>query len=916
VADSGGLDELGGSDVRDARPLPLSTYRLQLNRDFGFAQAAELADYLADLGVSHVYLSPILQAAPGSQHGYDVVDHSRISADLGGEDGFRAMVAVFRAHDLGVVVDVVPNHMGIAAPEAVNRQFWSVLAEGAGSSCAHWFDIDWAARGGRLLLPILAGSLAQCMGDLVVDRDGGYGQPVGEPVLRYFDHMLPLRAGTADLPLDELVGAQHYELADWRTAAAELNWRRFFDITTLIGVQVQEDDVFAATHGLLLGLAAEGLIDGLRIDHPDGLADPRGYLQRLATATSGGWVVTEKILTGDERLPADWECAGTTGYDGLRLIGGLFTDPAGAADLTREYVRFTGGSGSFEPVAAAAKREIVTGSLAAEVHRLVRVADLAATLGAPADDAGAPADAAGPARAGVGAGLGGVSSADLRTVIAELLVAVSVYRAYVVPGDPPAPESAAVVGAAAQGARDRLPDRLHPVVDAIAALVLDPDASGGGLIRAELAVRFQQTCGPVMAKGVEDTAFYRWSRLTALNEVGGEPGVLGVSPADFHAFAARLAGDWPATMTTLSTHDTKRGEDLRARLTVLAERPGEWAAEVTHWHERAVALARGELAGQLPEPDLEYLMWQTLAGAWPIEPARLTEYLRKAMREAKTRTSWTAPDTSYEAAVLGLAEAVLGDTGPADTGPAGTGLPRRIAAFVARIDDDARVNSLGAKLVQLTMPGVPDVYQGCELAGFTLVDPDNRRPVDFARRQELLKALDGAGVGAAAGVAGAGVGAGRLGDAGLGDAGLGAAGLGDAGLGDAGLGAAGLDAQKLLVTSRALRLRRAHPQWFAGGYEPLAADGPAAGHVVAFERGGHAVTVVTRLPAGLARRGGWADTMLELPEGPDGPGRAWRDVLTDTVHAGPRLHLGRLTEQLPVALLVPDPVARRPDHVF
>jgi len=854
---------------------PVSTYRLQLHREFGFAQAAAAAGYLAALGVSHVYVSPILQAAPGSMHGYDVVDHSRVSADLGGEDGFRAMVAAFRQHGLGIVVDIVPNHMGIGAPESQNRQFWSVLAMGPGSPYAHWFDIDWAARGGRLLLPILAGPVSDCAADLKVDRAGAGGDSAdpadpGEPVLRYFEHVLPLLPGTADLPLAELVAAQHYELADWRTAATDLNWRRFFDITSLIGVQVQEAEVFAATHGLLLGLHAEGLIDGLRVDHPDGLADPRGYLRQLSTATSGAWTVVEKILTGDEVLPADWDCAGATGYDSLAMTGGLFTDAAGGPALTREYTAFTGGPDSFDPVAEAAKREIAGGSLNAEVARLARVAELAAQAGEQA--------------------LAGVGPQDLRAALTELLTAMPVYRAYVVPGEPPPAESVAIVTAAARTARARLPGRLHPALDAIAALVLDAGGADGGVVRAELSVGFQQTCGPVMAKGVEDTAFYRWSRLTALNEVGGEPGRLGISPAAFHAFAARLAHDWPATMTTLSTHDTKRGEDLRARLAVLAERPDEWAAEVTRWHELSTGLG----AGEVPEPDTEYLMWQTLAAAWPVDPGRLTQYLRKAMREAKTRTSWVQPDEGYEAAVLSLAHAAIADPE----------LAGRIAAFAARIEPDARVNSLGAKLVQLTMPGVPDSYQGCELSSFSLVDPDNRRPVDFARRIELLALLDDATEFAGPALDGPA-------------------------LDHAALGRAALDGQKLLVTSRALRLRRQHPDWFAGRYEPLAAAGPAAEHVVAFARGGHAVTVVTRLPAGLARRGGWADTVLPLHllpalpgpatppgGGSDGPARSWRDVLTSTVHAGPELHLGRLTEQLSVALLVPDPVARRPDHVF
>ena len=795
-----------------AAPVPQSTYRLQLQPGFGFAGAAGLAPYLASLGVTHAYLSPILQAVPGSMHGYDVVDHSRVSADLGGEGAFRDMVAMFRRHRLGVIADIVPNHMSIAAPESLNRQFWSVLRDGAASDFAHWFDIDWPGGGGRLLLPILAGPLTECLGDLAVDTGGP-----GGPVLRYHEHVLPVRPGTEDLPLPDLAAAQHYRLADWRAAASELNWRRFFDITSLIAVRVEDEDVFAATHGLLLRLMAGGLIDGLRVDHPDGLADPRGYLDRLAKATGGAWVATEKILTGPEELPRDWRCAGTTGYDALGVAGGLFVDPAGAAPLTAAYTAFTGDTKGFAEVAEVAKREVASGSLAAEVRRLAR-------LLARVDD---------PALAGLGGG-------DLVTVLTELLTAFPVYRAYVVPGEPPPAASAVIVAAAAAAAADRLPGRLHRALAVVAALVLGE--SGRGPCQDEFAVRFGQTCGPVMAKGVEDTAFYRWPRLAALNEVGGEPDRLGIEPGEFHAFAARLARDWPVTMTTLSTHDTKRQEDVRARLAVLAEIPAEWAREVARWHDRAAALA----GGRVPEPGTEYLLWQTLLGAWPIGYERAAGYLTKAMRETKTATSWRQPDPRYEAGVLAFAAGALAD--PALTG--------QIAAFTARIAAPARVNSLGAKLVQLTMPGAADVYQGCELAAFALVDPDNRRPVDYDRRRALLAAQDG------------------------------------------GADAAVLDAEKLLVTSRALRLRRDHPDWFGGGYDPVAADGPAAGHVVAFRRG-HAVIVATRLPAGLSRRGGWAGTAL-----PVSPGH-WRDVLTGAEHDGPRPLLSDIALRLPVAILIP-----------
>ncbi|HYX60543.1 MAG TPA: malto-oligosyltrehalose synthase, partial [Streptosporangiaceae bacterium] len=590
-------------------------------------------------------------------------------------------------------------------------------------------------------------------------------------------------------------------------------------------------------HRVLLRLVHEGLIDGLRVDHPDGLADPRGYLTRLSAKTGGAWIVVEKILAHGEELP-DWPCAGTTGYDALSLVGGLFIDPDGDVPLTDEYVRFTGGKQSFGEVERDAKHDIANGTFAAELARLTR---LFARAGYPALD--------------------GFSAGDLYDVLVAVLAEFGVYRAYVTPGEPPSTAAAAAVTAASAAARDRLAEYLHPALDAVRAAVLglgevtgDPDQQAA---RDELIVRFGQTTGPVLAKGVEDTAFYRWSRLAALNEVGGDPDLFGVSPAEFHATAGRLARRWPGTMTTLSTHDTKRQEDVRARLAVLAEWPQDWGHHAAEWHGLTRWLADGavaEVTERAPEPDLEYLMWQTLVGAWLIGPERLDEYLGKAMHEAKTRTSWTMRRLGYESAVLGLAGAVLGDPE----------LTAAIAGFVARIAPDARVNTLGAKLVQLTMPGVADVYQGCELTGLSLVDPDNRRPVDYQRRQRLLAALDANPDQTAFG--------------------------------------GGLDAEKLLVTSRALRLRRDHPDWFADSYTPLAAEGPAADHAFAFLRGGHAVTVVTRLPAGLRRRGGWADTALPLPE------LHWRDVFTGVRHAGLRPPLDELTRRLPVALLIPDRV--------
>ena len=547
-------------------------------------------------------------------------------------------------------------------------------------------------RAGRpLLLPILAAPVEACLDDLMVDRSDG-----GEPVLRYFDYVLPLRPETAGRPLGQLLSAQRYRLASWRDASTDLNYRRLFDITSMIGIKAEDPRVFAETHRLLLSLMDEGLIDGLRVELADGLADPRGYLRQLAVRTHWAWVVVDKVLTGTEELPG-WPCAGTTGYDTLRAVSGLFVEPAAGALLAGEYVRRTGGPAHFKDVVADAKRQTASSEFAAEVSQLSRLLT----------QAGEPL-------------LSGFSADDLKDVLIEIMAWMPVYRAYVVPREPVPRISAAVVARAARICNICLPERLHPASRGVARLVLGLGSGARrGKAHDELIVLFQQTCHSVMVKSVEDTAFYRWSRLVALNEAGSEPDHFGVSPAEFRVLAGRLARDWPATLSTLSTPDTKRQEDVRARLAVLAEWPEDWAGQVTRLHDRAVSLG-----GQLPEPNAEYILWQTLVGAWPIGRDRMASFLIKAIREEKIRTSWTDPDAAYEAQVLAFLDAVISDAT----------ITAMIADFIARIAPHARVNSLGAKLVQLTMPGVPEIYQGCELTGFALVDPDNRRPVEFIHR--------------------------------------------------------------------------------------------------------------------------------------------------------------------------------------
>jgi (1->4)-alpha-D-glucan 1-alpha-D-glucosylmutase len=769
---------------------------------------------VAALGASHVYLSPILAAVPGSTHGYDVVDHSRLSDDLGGAEGFDRLRRRLGEQSLGAVADVVPNHVAVPTPAWHNQALWSVLRTGPDSPYAGWFDVDWSTADHAILMPVLGRQIGDCLrdGEISLDTSGD------EPVLRYYDHVFPVRQGTEDLPLADVVDRQWYRLAWWRVADEELNYRRFFDVDTLAGLRVEREEVFAESHALLVAMVREGGLDGLRIDHPDGLADPRAYLHRLAVATDGSWVVVEKILEGSESLPGDWECAGTTGYDALLRVGGLLVDPAGRAPLVTLYTQLTGEPTDFAEVVEAAKRDVVEHGLYAEVNRLVEVlADICQQDVALRDH----------------------TRRSLRESLVELLVAFPTYRAYVVPGEEPPARSVAIVEGAADRARPHLAEERH------ATLSLVRDAAlgrlGRGRLRDEFVVRFQQTCGPVMAKGMEDTAFYRWFPLAALNEVGGDPAHFGVSVDDWHSWCAARQASWPAAMTALSTHDTKRSEDVRARLAALSELPEEWGRAITEWR---AAAAPYRSADGWPDANTEYLLWQTIVGAWPLTADRLAAYLEKATREAKRHTTWVDPDPAYDEAVRAFATGVLSDAG----------LRAHVAAFVERLAPHTRVNVLAQKLLALTMPGVPDVYQGCELVDLSLVDPDNRRPVDFAARRALLAGLD------------------------------------------SGAPAVGLDAEKLLVTARALRLRRDHPEWFGpdGDYTPLATT---SDHAVAFSRAGAVATVATRLSARLAADGGWGDATLTLPPG------EWTDVLSGSSYAG-TVALADLLAAVPVALLV------------
>ena len=800
------------------KPVPVSTYRVQLrpptgeHPGFGFDDAAEVVPYLALLGITHLYCSPYLQAAPGSAHGYDVVDHSQLNDELGGPTAFDRMVQACREAGIGIVLDVVPNHMAVSEPESQNAQWWSVLRDGPASPYADWFDIDWnsADNPGKVLVPVLGAPLGEVLDQLKVEGDR----------IRYYDHVVPIAPGTlVDGDLQATLDSQHYRLCHWKVAGEELNYRRFFDVTTLAGVRVENPAVFDDTHRVVLQQVRDGVLDGLRIDHPDGLADPGGYLDRLAEVTGGAWVVVEKILEPGERLPEDWACAGTTGYDALNSVMGLFVDPAGEQPLTALWQSLTGDASSYDEVVADTKRLVLRDVLAAEVNRLT--------------DVGLAVCAADPV-------LRDTTRRGLRDALVEVLASFGVYRAYLPPRGPADELAREHVEHAAATAKAARPDRAAEI-ELVARLAL---AEGPRGPRAEeFVTRFQQTCGPVMAKGVEDTAFYRYLRLTGLNEVGGDPSRFGLPVDAFHSACTEMSGQWPVSMTTLSTHDTKRSEDVRARLVLLSQNPVAWGEAVTRWS--ALAARHRRPAG--PDPATEQLIWQTLVGAWPLDPDRLTGYLQKATREAKAATSWLAPDAEYDEAVAQFARAVLGD--PAVT--------VEVAAFVEELAPAWRVTSLAQKLVQLTMPGVADTYQGTELFDLSLVDPDNRRPVDYSDRRRVLDALDTPGAPV----------------------------VDDTG------------AAKLHVVSRALRLRREHPDWFltASSYTPLDA-GP---RTLAFARSGRAVTVVP-IRAVQTTAHGWGDEAVTLPDG------AWRNILTGGSTAGGVRSVAEVLAGFPVALLVRD----------
>jgi len=864
-------------------PRLTATYRVQMNASFTISHARAQVDYLSRLGVSHLYCSSVLAAHAGSTHGYDVVDPTRINPELGTEDDLRALSRDLHDRDMGLILDVVPNHMGTGA----DNPYWDdVLARGERSPYARWYDIDWAAAGGRrkVILPILGDELDRVLerNELSVRLESG-----GEPRIAYFDRTFPIDRSTLppDLQLAQfdpgatreltalysgpdagdrlraLLDAQHYQLVSFRRGWSDVNYRRFFDVADLVGLRMEDPEVFAATHALILRLVRDGVADGLRIDHVDGLRDPAGYLARLrASVFPDTPIFVEKILAPDERLRSSWPVQGTTGYEFLNALEDVFVDPAGFAEIERDYRRWRRlGDTTFRDIVRAGKTAILNGPLRADVEHVARLIEpLAPSTGER------------------------WSRRDLAIALVELVGALPAYRTYIDPSRPIEDADRDLIERASREAQARNA-AAAPIIAIIADLLLGRMPATDDAARADLVRRFQQLTAPAAAKGLEDNALYVYVPLLSRNEVGGAPDrSLDDAAARFHDANLYHAEHWPLGLVCTTTHDTKRSADVRTRLDALTGIPREWERVVRRWrrlNRKHRSIVKGRMA---PDGNSEYSLYQTLVALWPAprpgrrtddlpdrrwrESARerLTQYTLKAAREAKTQTSWTDPDPDYERATSEFVAAILQ---PSDEAPF---LPD-VARLVSLIAPASAWNALSRIALHLTSPGTPDIYQGDELWNYLLVDPDNRRPVDYEARSEAAASLRA--------------------------------------VEEAVASSAPIDPHdhrvKLFVTARLLDLRRSHADLFVhGAYRALPVRGSSAGRVIAFARehaGQCAITIAVCHTAtgSSASPDWWTDTAVELPH--ELRGRCWRSVvIPGEFQAGDFVEIGGPFVNLPM----------------
>jgi (1->4)-alpha-D-glucan 1-alpha-D-glucosylmutase len=797
--------------------IPVSTYRVQFNRDFRFVDALRIVDYLHDLGITDLYASPILKARPGSTHGYDVIDPTQINPEIGTPAEFDELVSALQAKGMGLVLDIVPNHM---AASIDNPWWFDVLEKGQDSPYAAFFDVNWESE--KVLLPILGKPYGEALDneELVLKIENG------RPVLQYYEQRLPIAAGAENMNVDQVLSRQHYRLAFWRKAADGINYRRFFDISDLVAVRAERDDVFQATHEYVLKLVDEGKVTGLRIDHIDGLLDPKAYLDRLPET----YVVTEKILGGNEHIPCDWHTHGTTGYDFVNFTNGAFIDREGFHKLERTYSDFVQSDSTTVDVFRERKRQVMrelfAGEVAALVHRLSQLAE---------EDRHAR----------------DLATEELKEAFVSVTACLPVYRTYIRDENISETDRAYIEDAIAVSGKGPAFDFLRRVLLVDPAWYLQQRKAD----YLDFVMRWQQFTGPVMAKGLEDTTFYVHNPLISVNEVGGDSNgpesYFGIE--EFHRRNLARQARWPHTMNASSTHDTKRSEDVRARINVLSEMPIEWARCLRRWR-------RWTTTDTAPAPNEQILIFQSMLGAWPIESDRLKQYVRKALREGKTHTSWINTDEKYENRVLSFVDSLY----------ANKAFLTDFEQFQKKVAYFGALSSLSQLVLKITSPGVPDFYRGTDIWDLSLADPDNRRPVDFSSRVEILTTLQKK------------VSPGQL----------------HKSWADGRL--------KLYVTWKLLNFRRAHSDLFLQGeYIPLQVTGPRADHIIAFARHVHDEWCVVAVPRLLAKLGRgkniWEDTSIQLP--PDAPSH-WTNILTSGEVDSP-MTAAALFPTLPHAVLKP-----------
>ncbi|PSF37348.1 malto-oligosyltrehalose synthase [Aphanothece hegewaldii CCALA 016] len=821
--------------------LPKATYRIQFRSGFTLRSAIDLIPYLSELGISHLYASPLLLAMFGSTHGYDVFDFEQLDPDLGTEEDLIELAKTLHKNHMGLVLDIVPNHMGIGGSQ--NRWWWDVLKNGKESKFAPYFDIDWKSPDPRLHGKILAPVLGDRYETVLAKGEIRLDYEEEELILRYHEHTFPINPNSIKIKedtiytintepeaLDKLIQKQNYRLTFYQHGPTELNYRRFFNIITLAGVRVEDPNVFKEAHAPIIHWTEQGLIDGLRVDHPDGLRDPEQYLRRLHEVAPDAWIVVEKILEPGEELPVTWPVDGTTGYDFMNRAQGVLIDPDSEEILTKFYAEFTGEPTDYEAIVLEKKRFILQDMLCAEVGRLI---DLLIPITARhwryrdfARD-------------------------ELREALIELVSCFSVYRTYARANTHYITEAdVAYIVEATKLAKKHRPDLGSEPFEFIASLLL---LNLPGDLEHDFVMRFQQLTGPAMAKSVEDTAFYCYNRFVALNEVGGNPSHFGCSVEEFHKTSQQAFANWPNSMLGSSTHDTKRSEDVRSRLLLLSEIPEKWSETVQRWSKMNEKYRHQ----QFPDRNAEYLYYQTLVGAWPISFDRLYNYMDKAVCESKQYTSWAQRNPEYDDALREFIKNTFNDGE----------FIADLENFVQSLVIPGYINSLSQTLLKLTTPGIPDIYQGTELWDHSLVDPDNRRVVDFALRRSLLDELKTISIEDIC----------RRYPEGL---------------------------PKLWLIRQTLALRFLHPQIFDsnGFYEPLYPQGSQEKHVMAFSRGGSVVIVIPRLIMGLqtefTQPESWKDTSISLPAG------QWRNQLTDEVLADDVVSVSDLFKRFPMALLV------------